>query len=409
MSVRQLMFVALVVAAGPAAAQTLSVSPSAVTGCKPATATLSLPAVVASDTVFTLSSNNASATVPPSVTVLAGQQTATFTVSTIDVASQAIASISATDGTSTASRNLTLRTLAPTAMVMTPNRIGPGSTSTGTVTLTCAPTLGDVTVSLASNNVAASVPATVTVAQGTASATFTATAASVTSQTAVSITATTSGGSRSTTLTIKPPTVTGLAFVPSTPVGGTPSTGTITLDFPAGAGGLTVTLSSSNAAVAATDVASVVIAEGASTATFGLTTTGVINDTDVIITATANAVPFTRSVRVRKNRIENFNPAATTLTACRDLSATVKLVAPAGPDGVTIAVTNSRPDLATLSTTSLVIPPGEQRATFTAAAAGPITTNTTLDIAVVFTRSATDVQTETETFQVVRTSAVACQ
>ena len=69
----------------------------------------------------------------------------------------------------------------------------------------------------------------------------------------------------------------GVSIAPASVVGGTGSTGTVTLDAVAPTGGAAVTLASNNAA--AVVPAGVTVAGGAKTATFAITTTSVTNAT----------------------------------------------------------------------------------------------------------------------------------
>src|SRR6185437_9449100 len=78
--------------------------------------------------------------------------------------------------------------------------------------------------------------------------------------------------------------ISGVTLNPSTLVGGASSTGTVTLSAPAGTGGVTVSLSSSNTGVA-TVPSSVVVAAGTTSATFAVTTKPVGISTPVTISA----------------------------------------------------------------------------------------------------------------------------
>jgi probable HAF family extracellular repeat protein len=85
------------------------------------------------------------------------------------------------------------------------------------------------------------------------------------------------------------PSLSSLTLSPSSVPGGNPSTGTATLTSPAPAGGLVVTLASSNTAVA-TVPASVTVAAGAASANFAVTTVAVAASTNVTISATSGGV-----------------------------------------------------------------------------------------------------------------------
>lgn len=78
--------------------------------------------------------------------------------------------------------------------------------------------------------------------------------------------------------------VSGLTLAPSTVLGGSSSQGTVTISAPAGTGGVTVALSSSNTTVASVP-SSVVVPAGNTSVSFSITTTAVGISTPVTITA----------------------------------------------------------------------------------------------------------------------------
>src|SRR5256886_3874219 len=89
--------------------------------------------------------------------------------------------------------------------------------------------------------------------------------------------------SRTATLTVNPAALLSLALNPTTVTGGGNSTGTVTLNGPAPAGGASVTLSSNN--TAATVPGSVTVPAGATSTTFTVTTSTVAASTPVTISA----------------------------------------------------------------------------------------------------------------------------
>jgi len=115
---------------------------------------------------------------------------------------------------------------------------------------------------------------------------------------------------------IGPVSLSSVSVNPGAVQGGQPATGTVSLTGPAPAGGVTVTLSSSNTAVA-TVPASVTVAAGATGATFTIATSSVTASTSVTITASSAGVTRTAALTV--------NPAA---AGC-----------PAGRSRVTLSVT----------------------------------------------------------------------
>src|SRR5213078_3119693 len=88
-----------------------------------------------------------------------------------------------------------------------------------------------------------------------------------------------------------------VALKPTTVVQGTPSLGTVTLDAPAPAGGITVNLVNLNPTIA-TVPGSVTVLEGATSATFTVTTLAVTAPTPVMIQASYNGVTISPTVTV---------------------------------------------------------------------------------------------------------------
>src|SRR6266446_5301713 len=97
-------------------------------------------------------------------------------------------------------------------------------------------------------------------------------------------------GTRRASLTVTPPTLTSLTLSPSSVVGGPlgSSTGTVTLNGPAPAGGAQVTLSSSDPSVASAP-ASVTVPAGATSATFTVNTSIVVVSTTVTVSGSFNS------------------------------------------------------------------------------------------------------------------------
>jgi thermitase len=93
----------------PATLASVSLNPTAVTGGSPSVGTAALTAAApAANATVTLTSDNASVVVPASVTIPAGQTSATFNVSTSTVATPTLANISGTYNATTQSATLTV-------------------------------------------------------------------------------------------------------------------------------------------------------------------------------------------------------------------------------------------------------------------------------------------------------------
>ena len=278
----------------PPVPSSLRLSPASVTGATSsptATVTLNGPAPSGGALVF-LSSNNAAASVPANgVTVPAGATSATFTVTTSAVATSTSVTISGSYGGGTQTATLTVVPPVPSSLTLSPSSVTGGTSSpTGTVTLNGPAPSGGALVSLSSSNAAASVPANgVTVPAGATSATFTVTTSAVATSTSVTISGAYGGGTQTATLTVIPPVLSSLTLNPTSVVGGPlgPSTGTVTLNAPAPAGGAQVALSSSNPSAASVPP-TVTIPAGTTSATFTVTTNPVIGSTTVTISGSYN-------------------------------------------------------------------------------------------------------------------------
>jgi hypothetical protein len=168
---------------------------------------------------------------------------------------------------------------------LNPPTVVGGQFSTGTVSLSGAAFAGGAVVTLASSNTAAAtVPASVLVPAGSTSATFQVTTQPVATTTQAVITAISGGITRQAALTVNSPALAVVSLDPATVIGGASSTGTVTLNGKAPAGGAVVTLGSSNSV--ATVAASVQVTAGTSSATFPITTQTVAATLQITITAT---------------------------------------------------------------------------------------------------------------------------
>jgi hypothetical protein len=288
----------------PPTLSSLTLNPTSVTGgaqSSTGTVTLSGPALTGGAQVL-LASDSGAASVPSSVTVLAGASSATFTVNTIAVTSSTPVTISASyvGVTKTASLTVVLQAL-PTlsSLTLNPTSVTGGVQSTGTVTLSGPAITGGAQVLLTSDNGAASVPANVTVLAGASSATFTVSTSSVTASTTATISASYAGATKTASLAVVPqalPSLSSVTLNPMSVTGGVQSTGTVTLSGPAPTGGAQVMLSSNS--VVASVPSSVTVLAGASSATFTVSTSAVTISTPVTISASYAAVTKTASLTV---------------------------------------------------------------------------------------------------------------
>ncbi|MBV8864640.1 MAG: hypothetical protein JO210_04490 [Acidobacteriaceae bacterium] len=289
----------------PAATAVLSsvaVNPTSITGGTSVTGTVNLSAAAATGGVsVSLSSSNTSAKVPASVTVPAGTSTATFTITTSSVTSSTSATISASYNSvgKTAALTITPIGTALSSVALKPASVNSGTSAAGTVTLSGVAPPGGISVALLSSVTSASVPASVTVPAGSATASFTVTTTSVAFTTSATITATYNGTSKTAALTIAPSASVALSSVsvnPASVTTGASSTGTVTLNAAAPAGGIVVELWTTGTVAFVPD--QVTIAAGSTTATFAVTTNYTTNTLKDTVTAFYNGASKTASITV---------------------------------------------------------------------------------------------------------------
>jgi hypothetical protein len=187
----------------------LTLNPASVVGgsqSSTATVTLSGPAP-AGGALVAVSSSNAAAKVPSSVTILAGATGATFTISSSTVTASTGVTISASYNGVSRTASLTVMPLPlPTVSSLTLNPtgvVGGLQSSTGTVTLSGPAPAGGAQVTLSSSNSGvARVPSSVTVPAGATSATFTVNTSVVLISTSATISASYNGTTKTANLAV---------------------------------------------------------------------------------------------------------------------------------------------------------------------------------------------------------------
>ena len=269
----------------PAVAK-VAVDPGPVCGGLQATGTVSLVEAMPMATVINLSSQNPAASVPASVTVPAGSLTATFAVATQVVSAATTNSVSAKLGTATTKTTVTVNPVGIDTASVSLNYLPEGQQSVGTIKLQAAAAPGPITIGLTSAVPGvASVPATVTVPAGATSVDFPILTNGVTVNTPSLITARANGSVRTTTLTVRPLRVNTVTAPQATLVAGAGETATITLEAPAPATGVTLALASNGSGLQVP--ATLFVPAGATTATFPVTTSAVIANTQFTVTVSS--------------------------------------------------------------------------------------------------------------------------
>ena len=251
--------------------------------------------------------------------------------------------------------------------------------STCTLQLSADAPSGGASIALSTSLPDVTVPPTVPIPQGSSSATFNAVPLAVTGPTAVNLTASYLGSSEGFGININPGTaaLSNVSVNPAVQTGGATSSGTVTLSAPAGAGGLTVTLSSSNGSVAAVPT-SVTVAQGSTAAAFTVTTFTVSAVSFATITASYSGGKVTESLTVnpRPHPLSSIQVSPGTIQSGQTASGTVTLSAAAGAGGAVVYLFSSNMAAVTVPA-SVTVAQGATSAAFTATA-GTVSTNNTV-------------------------------
>jgi hypothetical protein len=275
---------------------TITLNPSTVVGGQTTTGTVMLNGAAGPGGVVVSLFSYAPVTVPPSVTVPAGQTSAIFTISTAPVTFGTVVGVTAAVGCVAQMASLMVTTgpadPIPASLVVSPSTVVGGTSTQGTVTLNAAAPAGGAVVSLSDNSTAASVPGTVTVAAGATSATFSITTSAVSANQTATISASLNGVTTTATCTITPPgtapSLSSLVLNPTSVSGGNTAQGTVTLTA-APAANTTVSLASGNTSVA-TVPATVIVNAGSSSAPFVITSKTVTANQTATISASLGSV-----------------------------------------------------------------------------------------------------------------------
>jgi hypothetical protein len=237
------------------------------------------------------------------------------------------------------------------ALTLVSSTLPEGQGTTGSVTLSGPAPAGGVTIALiASNSTVATIPPSVTISAGQKGATFPITANSSGTAGSVAITASLGGVVQTATLNVLP-WIAGVTLNPPAVPGGVTSTGTVTLNFTAPQNGLPVNLSSANTS-AANVPTSVTVAQGATSATFTVTTSGsVTTETPVAIGAAYNSVEtFSSTLYVdpAKAALKAFTLSPASVVGGNVSVGTVSLTGKAPTGGVVVALSSANPGLLSL-------------------------------------------------------------
>ncbi len=309
------------------------------------------------------SDNPAAASVPDSVTILAGQKTAVFVINTNTLIADTTVNISATLQGFTQSSPLKVAASLLSTLTLNPTKLNGGATSTGTITLSGTAPAGGFVVTLTSSNTAlATVPASIVVPAGASSANFNIATSPVGTNTPVTISGALGGANRSAVLTLLSGTLASISLTSTTTIGGVSVTGTVALTEAAPAGGALVGLTSNIAA--AVVPASVTVPAGATTATFTILTSPVSALATATIAASYNLTTKNTSLVIQPPIIASLALSPNSIQGGNTVSGTITLIGGAPTGGTVVAVTSSNAGVAQVPA-NVVVPEGSSTVTFT--------------------------------------------
>jgi hypothetical protein len=284
----------------------------------------------------------------------------------------------------TAAAGTTVTILQPPALSgfsCLPTTVTPPSGSTCTIQLSADAPSGGASIALSDSAPDVTIPSTVMIPQGASSGTFTVVPLAVPAATPVNLTASYLGANEGFGLTINPAPVvlSSVSVNQNWLIGGATGSGVVTLSAPAGAGGVTVALSSSNSFLASVPI-SVAVAQGSTTAAFTVATYSVTAVSLTTITASYSGVQVSAglSLNPRPHPLNGIQISPTTIQSGKTASGTVTLAAPAGTGGVVVYLFSSNNAALTVPS-SITLAQGTTSGTFSATA-GTVATNTNVAV-----------------------------
>lgn len=266
-----------------------NVSPTHVAGGQKAIGEVSISAnAPAGGAQMSVADNSSALTTPASVTIPANSSVGTFNIGTGAVAATSVRQVQVTYAGKTLSANVTL-TPSLQKVTVSPSVVQAGKSTTGTVFIFAPAPAGGYSVSLSDNSSALSTPTSVTIPAGATSASFSITTAKVTSAATRQVIANL-GHDRSASITLKP-LFSALSLQSTTVQGGNGTTGTVSLNFAAPAGGTVVTLTDNSSAISVP--ASVTVPAGQTAVGFNVNTVKVSSQATRQISATCDGTTKT--------------------------------------------------------------------------------------------------------------------
>lgn len=166
---------------------------------------------------------------------------------------------------------------------------------------------------------------------------------------------------------------------PSPIAGSKTAKGTLTLSGPAPSAGESISVWSSNPTVANPTVSTVTVPAGYATATFNITTYPVTSSTPVTIYASDGTNTKQTTLTVRPISVASVALSPNPAKGGTNVTGTVTLEAVAAPGSITVTLSSTNPSVANPTVSSITIPKGSKKGTFTVSTT-TVTSNTVVTI-----------------------------
>ena len=325
-----------------------------------ATVTLTQPAPTGG--VFVnVTSNSPSVIVHSTVNIAGGNSSSTFLVGSKGVDTSTLATITVGGTSQSKSVGLTVLPATVVSVAISPNSVVGGLATGGSVTLNGQAGPSGVIVKLSSSLPSASTSGSVTIPAGNVASSFTLNTVSVPANQTAIISASARGVVKTATVTVLAPALNSISFSPSLVYSGLSTQGTVSIASAAPIGGLVVHLSSAAATVRVP--AAVTIPAGKFSANFTVTTSTVVSEVAVAITAKSANGSVTANLLLEPASLLSFSLNPASVTGGKSSVGTVTLTSAAPIGGV--AVSLGGVTSAVSFPTKLVIVAGKLSGTFT--------------------------------------------
>ncbi len=350
---------------------TLKIAPNVVTAGTLAsigTVTISQAAPANGVAIALTTTDRKIADVPDAVHILPGATSVTFNVYAGNVTQSSTATVTAPGYGASADYTVNPQTLAVTAFTIRPGSVAGGDTATATATFNQpAPDGSSYLIVQSSDSKVVSTPLFRLIPQGASSLDVTLFSYTVAAQSPQTLTCWVLGPANpsklTASITVTPSfTITSVTVAPTALTGGSAATGTVTLDAPAPAGGVSVNLASSDT-TAATVPALIAVVAGSRSASFAVATSTVNapHPVTIIASGSGSSQQATLTVYPALSPVSlTLNPAI--VVGGGMVTGTLTVNRPVDGSGVTVAITSSNKSVA--GDASVFLPAGATSGTF---------------------------------------------